>query len=390
MKNLIALFLVFYVFNVNAQIFDFRKKKDFEIIKDSKNIADFDAYIVNHPKSKYIPEVTKKRDCLQREIDWNNIKYYDDIKHYQSYIDKYENSKIICENNIGEGIWYIEFAKKRIYEIKLEEAWKETEKCSDLICFSCYEEFNNGYPNSKYSLIAKDSIEIRKERKVWQQSKYENTVNSYNNYVDIYNYGMYSSIAKRKINEIQNWDESKKTNTHSAYIKYISDFPVSDYVDSAKNILKQIEQKDWDNAKKKNSFSSYSNFQKKYPNGFYFGDAEKGIVDIEIADIKKKSPTETMLPMEYYDWMPRDAEVSTIVMENKTIYTMTVRFSGTEGKRIKIAPNKTYTLKLKNGSYSVSASIEKSDIKPYWGTQEYKGYEYSNTWYIESRFFSGN
>ena len=46
-----------------------------------------------------------------------------------------------------------------------------------------------------------------------------------------------------KINEIQNWDESKKTNTHSAYIKYISDFPVSDYVDSAKNILKQIEQK---------------------------------------------------------------------------------------------------------------------------------------------------
>ena len=109
-------------------------------------------------------------------------------------------------------------------------------------------------------------------------------------------------------------------------------------------------------------------------------------MDLEIADIKKKSPTGTMSPMEYDYSISRDTEVSTIVLENKTIYTMTVRFSGTEGKRIKIAPNKTYTLKLKNGSYSVSASIEKSDIKPYWGTQEYKGYVYSNTWYIESRY----
>ncbi len=55
-------------------------------------------------------------------------------------------------------------------------------------------------------------------------------------------------------------------------------------------------------------------------------------------------------------------------------------------KRIYITPRKTKTIKLKNGKYTVSASVEESNIKPYWGTEDYNGYEYSSKWYIQASF----
>ncbi len=357
MKYLLTLIFVLSFYVSDCQIFDFGKKRDYYKIVTSRNVEDFDNYLIKHPKSLYNAEVIKRRDCLKRQIEWNWVRYTTDTIEMKNYIKKYQYQTIDCDI-VGYGFDIendVSTFQNKLNSIRIDNHWNRINTNNNSLSTVEYENFNKKYPDSKYYKIANDTINNRKKR-----------------------------LEKIKKQE-NDWILTKNSNDYSKYLEFNKKYPKSIHIDSCLLFLKNIEQKDWDKACKTNTVKAYENFENKFPNGYYFNEAEKKIVDIELQKIKKNNPTANWKPMDITSY-DRNSLRSTIIMENETGYTIKVLFSGTETKRIYIKPDEEVTLKLLNGRYTVSATIEKSDIKPYWGYENYQGYEYSSVWVIQTTF----
>lgn len=91
------------------------------------------------------------------------------------------------------------------------------------------------------------------------------------------------------INDVQKetdfWQQTKAQNTLYGYKEYVRQFPNGDFTKPAKaaiaNFLKQEELNDWANAKAINSIQSYQSFKNKYPNSIYAPTAQERIDDLQ-------------------------------------------------------------------------------------------------------------
>ena len=72
---------------------------------------------------------------------------------------------------------------------------------------------------------------------------------------------------------------------------------------------------------------------------------------------------------------------SNISIKNSTQYTLTVRYSGPENRKIIISPSSTEKVKLKSGNYRVTASVNATRVSNYAGTESLSG-GYESNYYI--------
>ncbi|MBL0325870.1 MAG: hypothetical protein IPP61_11920 [Cytophagaceae bacterium] len=419
-------------------------KKAYKQIENSPNINDFTNYLEKYPDSKYSLIVTTKQQCLRRNIDWENASKTNTIVGYSQFLEKYENLNLECsiEN------WNVECpnqtnqAKNNKYCLTHISDWKLTSRADDI---SHYNEFCKKYENPLYNCdgsivknieysrkkisclqeisdwriaklgddstsyatylikyetkllelcaskvtsnveYAKSSLLQIEENKMWISTKKQNSIAEFSNFISKYPNSTFSKIAMAEIENIKNWKIAKNANSH----KYLSDYLIthanSQFADSAKVRLEIIEKSDWRKALKIHTYKGYSDFQKKYPNGFYYNKAEDQIVEMEIQKAKKQSPLSNWLPMEIFDSKERDKEFSSISMKNNTDYTIYIVLSGVDKKRLKIKSKENATFKVRNGQYTLSASvIGISNVKPFWGEEKFVGFEYSSTWKIQT------
>lgn len=61
---------------------------------------------------------------------------------------------------------------------------------------------------------------------------------------------------------------------------------------------------------------------------------------------------------------------------NSTSYTLTLMYSGNESKRLVLSPNSTGSVRLKNGSCRIAASVSSSNVSNYVGTEFLNGGSY--------------
>ncbi|WP_178988653.1 hypothetical protein [Winogradskyella schleiferi] len=150
------------------------------------------------------------------------------------------------------------------------------------------------------------------------------------------------------------------------------------------NVLKEIaKQNAYANAVKTETSSTWKKFLEDYPNHPKKNDIEKTIIMLEVSEIFKgeygEIPASQLLG-------ERNSRQSVVDIKNDTKYTLTLRYSGAEVKKISIAPFSQTSIKLKSGVYKIAASVNASNVRNFAGTESLFG-EYSSSYYISTKTY---
>jgi outer membrane protein assembly factor BamD (BamD/ComL family) len=348
--------------------------KKYEQAKIANSITAYENYLDKYEKSKYGPIARQELAILYEDRDWKDAKYNNSISGYKAFISKYPNS----DKSI--------LAKNKIAEIEEQQIWKKAKNINKVFG---YENFLSIYPNSKYAFEAKNRIEKLRDEMAWSETVRIGTIDSYKKYTSNLPDGDHYSEAIEKIDELEvvlpEWNKVLEENTVAAYRLFIEKFYYPSYTSKAKKKIKELENKEWVIAKEQNNVEYYEKYLADFPNGKYTEEAEKRIIDIEVEAIFKGDHGKLPPMNKGGSGSGSYQTISEIQVYNNTKYTLTLRYSGPESKKVIFHPKQKKTITLKKGAYRVAASVNISSVRNYAGTEEVKGgMIYESQYYIRT------
>jgi hypothetical protein len=223
----------------------------------------------------------------------------------------------------------------------------------------------------------------------WRNAKYYNTINKYKDFISEYPESDYISEAENRIKElveIQAWEKAKSLNIIYGYENYLTTFPNSKYVFDAKNkIIKLKEEIAWSEAVRIGTITAYKKFISDFQYGEFLKAAEKKIIDLEVDDIFKGDHG-NLPPMNSTSSRSDSKAISKIEVFHNTEYTLTLRYSGTDSKKLIFEPKQKKTFELNLGLYRVAATVNIANIRNYAGIEEiHGGTSYDVQYYVETK-----
>ena len=237
-----------------------------------------------------------------------------------------------------------------------------------------------------------------KNARNFDYSSYEYNIDKKNPIKDIQSYinkndrSIYSEKAKTFLDLICDslYKVADISSTASGWRQYQKIVPTDYFKDSdnkietIENLAWNTEPKAWKQATSENSLSAYKKYKSLYPNGAHIGTCEKRIIDMEVAIIYAGDHG-TLPEMDRTGY--GGGSTSSITVTNSTSYVLTLLYSGADSKRLVLSPGKTSTIRLKNGSYRVAASVSASNVRNYAGSEQLQGGNYSVDYYISTSRF---
>lgn len=159
-------------------------------------------------------------------------------------------------------------AEQRAKELKQQESARYN-AILDSKDLSKYNQFINDYPRgSKTPEIRKRAQEV----KSWNDAKNQNTIASYEQYLNATNYHWYDNEANQSIRSIKQkaekdkWDKVVAINTISSFQNYIQNNPTSGYKQDAEKAINRLQgQQAWNRIKSTENISELQNFISSYP-----------------------------------------------------------------------------------------------------------------------------
>jgi hypothetical protein len=174
-------------------------------------------------------------------------------------------------------------------------------------------------------------------------------------------------INAEDVLELEEYLSQNKVREHSA----LAQNKISDLKDQQK-------QEDYASALENKSSSQWKKFLEDYPNHPKSSEIEELIITLEVSEIFNGEYGE--IPTSQLSGAINNSQ-SAIEIKNETKYTLTLRYSGPDIKKISIPPYENYTIKLKSGIYKVAASVNASNVRNFAGTESLHG-QYSSGYYI--------
>lgn len=154
----------------------------------------------------------------------------------------------------------------------------------------------------------------------------------------------------------------------------------SDAKQRQKYLLEQKENELYAEALKVNDAKTWKNFVTMYPDHPKNKQIEDKIIELEVNEIFAGT----------YGEIPSSSQTgvanyvsSDISIKNDTPYTLTIRYSGKENKRLNISSGETQKVILKSGQYRVTASVSAATVSNYAGRESLNG-SYSSSYYISN------
>lgn len=168
--------------------------------------------------------------------------------------------------------------------------------------------------------------------------------------------------------------------SYRAWENYQSAVPTNKYRDSENKkqaAMWSTDSRAWQTASEINTITAYERYLELYPNGRH---KSKAIDKLVSATFKGEHGSLPEMNKTSYG----RGSTSSIQITNKTEYKLTLLYSGTESKRLVLDPYVSGTIRLKNGSYRIAASVDASNVSRYTGTENLDGGSYEITYYIET------
>jgi hypothetical protein len=147
-----------------------------------------------------------------------------------------------------------------------------------------------------------------------------------------------------------------------------------------KELLEQKENNLFAEATQKNRAQTWKGFLVLYPEHPKKSQIEDKIIGLEVDEIFKGTYGEipTSSQMGAANYVSSDMKIT-----NSTPYTLTLRYSGPENKRLIISPSASQKVRLKSGDYRVTASVNASRVSNYAGRESLNG-NYTSSYYISN------
>ena len=175
----------------------------------------------------------------------------------------------------------------------------------------------------------------------------------------------------RKVNSIAKWTEFKNI------VPYEFQKDADARIKKLDDLLWANESTAWKRATEINTQESYGKYLDKHPKGIHRKQAIDNQVALIIGSEHGRMP---QMDRNYYTGY----SYSTIDVYNNTQYHLTLLYSGKESKRIVLAPQRSQTISLTNGTYRVAASVNASNVRSYAGTETLNASSYSVSYYIQT------
>lgn len=185
------------------------------------------------------------------------------------------------------------------------------------------------------------------------------------------------------------YDVADRSSTVLGWKQYQRVVPTNYFWDSDDKVAEienrawNTEAKAWRQATLENSILAYEKYKSMYPNGAHISACEKKLIDLEVSRIFQGEHG-TLPTMERTGY--GGGSTSYITVTNNTSYTLTIRYSGNDSKKLVIGAGGTKSVRLKNGQYKVAASVSASNVSNYAGIESLHGGNYSAEYYIRTSY----
>lgn len=182
------------------------------------------------------------------------------------------------------------------------------------------------------------------------------------------------------------YTEANTLNTHDAWTAYQASVPSDDFRDSqerkdAADTKWSTDNTAWQTASSLNNIVAYQKYLNLYPYGKHRSTAESKLIDLQV-DATFAGEHGYLPEMDKTSY--GGGSTSNISVYNNTSYTLTLLYSGKESKKLVLSPNSRGSLRLKNGSYRIAASVSASNVQRYAGSETLNGGSYEVEYYIST------
>lgn len=257
-----------------------------------------------------------------------------------------------------------------------------------------YRNYLNKYPSGRYATESFDSIVSR-----WNNLDFDSFQKSYPGYhkaVKAYEdlYSEYNDITfktklhdKMKIKCEQQYQIAASINTLDSWQHYIMLAPEDFHFDADEiyqtkyNEIWGSEKTAWKYVSELNTIYGYEEYEKNYPHGKHYAEAEKRAVKMRVDNVFS-GQYESLPSMSRSSY--GNSAHSYVTVTNSTNYTLTIYYSGVDGKRMEIRPHGSQSVTLTNGQYRIAASVNTSTVRSYAGVETLKGGNYDIEYYIQT------
>lgn len=259
------------------------------------------------------------------------------------------------------------------------------EKAIEKNSISAYEMFIAKHPKSSLCKDAKDSIVAMVSR--------DHSLAQIQSHIELTDYPEVADQLREVLDERveERYQAAEAIGTIDAWQAFIDNVPVG-HTKDAKEKIEEIKEREeqanwaseakaWATVEERDNIASYRKYMELYPHGRHAKQVERKLIDFEVdAVFAGEHGTLPSMDKGYNTGSSR----STIEIENRTQYELTVSYSGPDSKRMEIPAYGTRKITIGNGYYRVAASVGHGVI-PFAGTEQLDGSYFSSSFYIETR-----
>ena len=242
---------------------------------------------------------------------------------------------------------------------------------------------------SRYYMLSLDSCSATIER--YSTGGYNSKISGLGYLTDFIEHcpnSTYKEQAEARVAELVDslYYAADSKNSYAGWEEYQNAVSSDDYRDSderkdAVDTRWNNESNAWTTAQSLNNIAGYERYLSLFPNGRHRSAADKKVIDMTVASTF--AGEHGSLPeMDQVGY--GGGSTSYVSVTNSTSYTLTLLYSGNESKRLVLTPNSTGSIRLKNGSYRIAASVSASNVSKYAGTESLNGGSYEVEYYIST------
>lgn len=330
-------------------------------------------FMRDYAGSKYNAQAFANITKIRQEETWNRTKAINTAEAYNDFIMRFPLSV------------YIQDAKTKYTSIQSESEWNRIKNFSNI---SIFENYLKNFPNSAFKDQAMAKIQILNNPVSVASSPDNLPVLAANN-TSSKPKNVRTAISEPKKTEkvvkqdvgAERWFELSAQNTPEAYQTFLAEFPRHKFSSLAKKELAVLDEQAWMRTKTSNTKEAYENYQQVFPTGRYVKEAKKKSIDQEVATILA-GDYQSLPAMNKSESLP-GSKLNEITIKNITGFTLVILYSGPVSEKVEVKDGNTYMVKLPNGQYNITATLNSDVIGSFVGKETLTGGKY------ETRFFLG-
>ncbi len=333
------------------------------------NEAAYSRFVERHPDSKWTKAANERLRELREEPVWTAALNSGELEPLRDYLKTYPDGKHLAEARAA----IEKLAQSQWLTVSLSSSEEEIRA------------FLREFSGTKVVPDAKRRLQEVQEEQAWLAVRRSGQIARLRDYIAQNPGSRFLRDAQAEVDRLslERWNavaSSESEEQLRAFSREFAGTPVAELAE--RRIAELYYDLNW--LAKRNSVAAYQRHLELYPNSPYRAEVEKRIIDLEVAAILASNPGQ-LPPSVLLGPASSSMTLAEINVQNDTGYELTVRYSGTESRKLVLPRNGKQTVHLPPGRYTVTASADKArNVQSYAGTKTLEAARYEDQYYVRS------